>query len=84
LLFPLIDSFPHTLIGASSHSPNLAVKSALSTTTEVADRIKAIRRVLGRSIGIEEREDLTNGLGEICDAYEEGYNSGSDTDDDDD
>jgi hypothetical protein len=72
------------VIGVPSQSSKLAVKSALSTTTHVADRIKAIRKIIGRSIGIEDRENLTNGLGDICDAYEEGYGSGSDSFDDED
>ena len=34
-------------------------------------------------VGLDERETLSNGLGEISEAYEEGWNSGSDEDSDD-
>jgi hypothetical protein len=48
----------------------------------VAYRIKSLRNVASRSIGLEEREALSNSLGEIAEAYEEGWDSGSDEDDD--
>lgn len=43
-----------------------------------------LRGVVNRAVGLDEREALANGLGEICEAYEEGWESGSDDDDDDD
>ena len=38
--------------------------------------------MMSRAIGVEEREALSNSLGEIAEAYEEGWDSGSDEDDD--
>lgn len=38
--------------------------------------------MVSRAIGVEEREALSNSLGEIAEAYEEGWDSGSDEDDD--
>lgn len=35
-----------------------------------------------RLIGLEEREALCNGLEELCEEYVEGWESGSDEDDD--
>jgi len=34
-------------------------------------------------IGLDEREALSNGLGEIVEAYQDGWSSGSDDDSDD-
>ncbi len=42
-----------------------------------------LQSVVNRAVGLDEREALYNGLGEICEAYEEGWESGSDKDDDD-
>jgi len=61
----------------------VAVHASLSTTASVADRIKMLQSVVNRAVGLDEREALYNGLGEICEAYEEGWESGSDKDDDD-
>lgn len=61
----------------------MAVHSRLSTTTGVAKRVKVLQAVVGRMIGLDEREALSNGLGEIAEAYEEGWSSGSDDDSDD-
>jgi len=48
----------------------------------VASRIKNLRSIVSRSIPVDERETLSNTLGEIAEAYEEGWDSGSDEDDD--
>ena len=54
------------------------MRSSLSTSARVADRVKALRKAVLRIPGLEEREELSNGLGEIAEAYEEGWDSGSD------
>jgi hypothetical protein len=83
LSFPLLDSFPHIYDPSpSSLSSEVSVRSSLSTDTSVALRIKTLRGIVSRAIGIDERESLTNSLGEIAEAYEEGWDSGSDEDDD--
>ena len=48
----------------------------------VADRVTALQRVVGRMVGLDEREALSNGLGEIGEAYADGWAGGSDSDDD--
>lgn len=45
-------------------------------------RVKNLQAIVGRAIGMDEREALSNSLGEIAEAYEEGWDSGSDEDDD--
>jgi len=84
LSFPLIDSFPHIYADSSSDlSPaSVSVHTSLSTDSAVALRVKALSTIIYRSIGLDEREALSNSLGEIAEAYEEGWDSGSDEDDD--
>jgi hypothetical protein len=60
----------------------LEVSTSLSTDTTVASRIKNLQQIVGRAITVEEREALSNSLGEIAEAYQEGWESGSDEDDD--
>lgn len=82
LAFPLLDSFPRIF----SLRPDLAkaaVHSSLSTTTDISTRVKTLQKLVSRMVGLDERETLSNGLGEIREAYEEGWNSGSDEDSDD-
>ena len=82
LAYPLLDSFPRIF----SLRPDLAkaaVHTSLSTTTDISTRIKTLQKLVSRMVGLDERETLSNGLGEISEAYEEGWNSGSDEDSDD-
>ena len=41
-----------------------------------------MKQIVSKIIGLDEREALSNGLGEIVEAYEEGWSGGSDSDDD--
>jgi hypothetical protein len=82
LAFPILDSFPHIFSQAGPPQGSVSVNTSLSTDTTVALRIKGLRDVVNRSIGITEREMLSNSLGELAEAYEEGWDSGSDEDDD--
>jgi hypothetical protein len=79
--FPLLDSFPPIFAHPRS-SKSLSVNTSLSTDTTVALRIKNLQHIVSRSIGVDEREALSNSLGEIAEAYEEGWDSGTDEDDD--
>lgn len=80
--FPLLDSFPNIFAQTSQIPPSLAIKASLSTDTSVALRVKSLQQVVSRAIGVDEREALSNSLGEIAEAYEEGWDSGTDEDDD--
>jgi len=81
LPFPLLDSFPH-IFARGDNVSSLGVSTSLSTDTTVALRIKGLQHIVSRGVGIDEREALSNSLGEISEAYEEGWDSGSDEDDD--
>ena len=49
----------------------------------MADRIKALQAIAGRAVGVDEREALVNGLGEIRETYEQGWMSDLDSGEDD-
>ncbi len=79
--FPLLDSFPK-IFARREESSSLGVSTSLSTDTAVALRVKNLQNIAARAIGTDEREALSNSLGVIAEAYEEGWDSGSDEDDD--
>ncbi|CAD0082022.1 unnamed protein product, partial [Aureobasidium vineae] len=81
LLFPVIDSFPQ-VFASGNIVRKLAVHATLSTTTSVAQRIRSVERIARSIIGIDEREALCDGLVGICEEYEDGWESGSESDDD--
>ncbi|KAH7360542.1 tubulin domain-containing protein [Rhexocercosporidium sp. MPI-PUGE-AT-0058] len=81
LSYPLLDSFPHIFAHASTTS-SLGVSTSLSTDTTVALRIKHLQYIVSRAVGVDEREALSNSLGDIAEGYEEGWDSGTDEDDD--
>lgn len=56
--------------------------SALSSTSRIAIRLKYLQDIVKRSTGVDERENLTNGLGELGELYEKDWASDSDLDDD--
>lgn len=84
LRYSILDSFPHIYLEpGSNHSPDsISVHTSLTTDSAVASRMKSLSSIISRAIGVEEREALTNSLGEIAEEYEEGWDSGSDEDDD--
>ncbi|USP80160.1 hypothetical protein yc1106_07434 [Curvularia clavata] len=84
LLFPLLDSFPKSMLNiGTSHTQKLAVHTGLTTSTAVAGQIRTLEPIIKRMINIEEREVLSNGLHVLAEEYDEGWDSGSDSDDDD-
>ncbi|KAK1975521.1 misato segment II myosin-like domain-containing protein [Colletotrichum cereale] len=83
--FPMLDSFPEIYLGSSSGEPSteaFGVKTSLSTDTSVSAALKALRTAVSSSIGVEDREDISNELADLAEAYREGWSSGSDDDDD--
>lgn len=82
LRFPNLDSFPRDLFPVSKSGLGNQISTALTTSSRTGDKIKALQMVASRAISVDEREALTNGLGEIRESYETGWMSGSDFDDD--
>lgn len=84
----MVDSFPD--IFAEGVLDTLAldrpcvsrVVTTLTTSSKTISRLKDVKNVVSRVIGVDEREALLNDLGEFAEAYEGGWNSGSDDDDD--
>ncbi|KAH8815790.1 tubulin domain-containing protein [Xylogone sp. PMI_703] len=84
LSFPLLDSFPPIYSQAPSGTSSnvISVCTSLTTDTSVSYRLKSLQNVVNRAISVDEREALNNSLAVIAEAYEEGWDSGSDEDDD--
>ncbi|CAI6336674.1 unnamed protein product [Periconia digitata] len=86
LLFPLLDSFPSSVVDVgSAPREKLAVHTGLTTSTAVADQVRSLEQIVRRMhmVSIDEREALCNGLQTIAEEYDEGWDSGSDSDEDD-
>jgi hypothetical protein len=85
LQFPLLDSFPKIFRDDDGEPLVHAMDITASLTTDagVSDKLKLLRTTVARSIGLEDRETLSNELAEMADEYHEGWSSGSDEGDDD-
>jgi hypothetical protein len=86
LLFPLLDSFPASIFDVGSgNASKLAVHAGLTTSTAVADQVRAVEQIVRRMhmVSLDEREALCNGLQTMAEEYDEGWDSGSDSDEDD-
>ena len=85
LSFPILDSFPKIFKDSNGEALQgpLAVTTALSTDTALSDRLRLLRSTVVRSIGLEDRETLSNELAQMADEYHEGWSSGSDEGEDD-
>ena len=84
LAFPLLDSFPKIFRGDGDQvlEHTVDVSASLTTDASVSGRLKSLRTTVSRSIGVEDRETLSNDLAEMADEYHEGWSSGSDEGDD--
>ncbi|GAQ10457.1 protein dml1 [Aspergillus lentulus] len=82
LAFPILDSSPRNMFSVEHKDAKINVLAALTASSRTATKIKAMEAVAGRVIGVDERENLVNGLGEIRESYETGWMSDSDFDDD--
>jgi hypothetical protein len=95
--YPSIFQYPHPLTidhltnNTTSNLPlyilqspqhGLATHTALSSSTSVAERIRGLATVVGRVAGVVEREGLRSDLLRLGEEYVEGWDSGSDEDDD--
>ncbi|KAJ8112019.1 hypothetical protein OPT61_g5519 [Boeremia exigua] len=84
LLFPVLDSYPSIFDVGSGHTEKLAVHTGLTTSTAVAEQVRAIEQIVKRLVTVDEREALCNGLQVIAEEYDEGWDGDfTDSDDDD-
>lgn len=83
LLFPLLNSYPAAIFDVGSgQATKLAVHAGLTTSTAVASQVRTLEQLVRRLVGVEERETLCNELQVIAEEYDEGWNSGTDSDED--
>ncbi|KAI4090058.1 MAG: hypothetical protein LQ344_004988 [Seirophora lacunosa] len=83
LPYPLLDSFPEILLTKTEGvTKTVVVHGSLSTTTQMCKRTEGLRNLVLRMSKVADRESLSNALGEIAEAYKEGWDSGSDEDSD--
>lgn len=82
LRFPFLDSYPRDMLPTFQSESGVNILAALSTTTRVRDSLKELQTVATRTVGIDEREALVNGLGELREQYDNGWMSDSDSGDD--
>ncbi|KAK2002148.1 misato segment II myosin-like domain-containing protein [Colletotrichum falcatum] len=81
--FPMLDSFPEIYLDSGKPSAEpFGVKTSLSTDTFVSAALKTLRTAVSSYIAVEDREDISNELADLAEAYREGWSSGSDEDDD--
>lgn len=79
----MLDSYPASIFDiGSGNTAKLAVHAGLTTSTAVADQVRAMGHVARRLVQIEEREALYNGLQTLAEEYDEGWDSGTDSDND--
>lgn len=82
-MFPLLDSYPSSIFQlGSGRATKLAVHAGLTTSTMVAEQIRNMEQIVKRLVGTEDREALCNGLQVLAEEYDEGWDSGTDNDDD--
>lgn len=81
LRFPLPDSYPRRLFPGADPERGIELIAALSTTSRIGSSLKELQAVTARAVGVDERETLTNGLGEIRELYEKEWMSDSDSGD---
>ncbi|RAL16706.1 misato family protein [Aspergillus homomorphus CBS 101889] len=82
LPFPILDSFPRNMFTLPQAKEKVQVLAALTASSRTAEKLKGLETLAGRVAGVDEREALVNGLGEIRESYETGWMSDSDFDDD--
>ncbi|KAF3481230.1 DML1 [Arthroderma uncinatum] len=83
LEYPVLDSFPRDLL--SDQGPpgsTLKVHAALSISSQVGDYLKDLQRSVGIYVPLDQREELSNSLTTLSEAYVDGWQSDSDSGDD--
>jgi hypothetical protein len=81
LPFPTLSSYP-PIFRFHSRPEKLAIKVSVSTTTEVANRVRGLASTARRMVGVDEREALCDGLTSMAEEYEEGWSDDDDYDED--
>ncbi|KAI9754812.1 MAG: hypothetical protein M4579_004537 [Chaenotheca gracillima] len=80
LSYPQPDSFPPIF---NTQRSDVGMRTGLSTESSTAEYLRGLRRAAAVGMARDEREALSNALGEMAEAYDSGWRSGSDDDEDD-
>ncbi|KAM5447868.1 mtDNA inheritance, partitioning of the mitochondrial organelle [Microsporum audouinii] len=83
LEYPILDSFPRDLV--SDQGPpgsTLKVHAALSVSSQAGGYLKDLQRSVGIHVPFDQREELSNSLTTLSEAYIDGWRSDSDSGDD--
>lgn len=79
LLMPLPTSFPRIYtLTEGSQAQNCSVSTSLRAISSIGEWVRALERVSSRAVGVDEREELHDGLLSIAEGYAHGYSSDSD------
>ena len=82
LPYPILSSFP-SIFPTLTCNDIIAVHTSLKTTSRISIRVRAMQKIVDRTVASNEREALSNDLGNVAEAYEEGWaDHGDDSDDD--
>lgn len=79
LAYPILDSFPNIFVGRKD---SLSVVSSLRTSSAATETLRRIRDTVLHYAPLDDRENLYNELSGFSSAYEEGWDSGSDSGED--
>ncbi|KAL8827284.1 MAG: hypothetical protein Q9191_003285 [Dirinaria sp. TL-2023a] len=79
---PVVERFPDIFPQPFVDGKTIAVHVSLSTSTGISYKTHSLQKVVLRTAGVEEREALSSSLGDISEAYEGGWDHGSDDDSD--
>jgi hypothetical protein len=77
--FPILETYPR-IFDINTTSKNTKIHAALSTSSSIADSIRQLERSVRGLVPFAERENVLNGLRTIAEEYIEGWESGSDDD----
>ena len=80
--YPIPSSFP-AIFPTLTVDGSIAVQTSLATTSNMSAQVKAMRQIIIQTAATDEREALSSDLGDIAEAYEEGWNDDDNSDDDD-
>ncbi|KAF3913264.1 hypothetical protein AA313_de0209716 [Arthrobotrys entomopaga] len=79
LPFPILSSFPGLFEQEKGEEhKDVKLATSLKTSSSVIDRLKSAQSLVSRVVAIDERETISNSLGELCEAYQDGWGSDSD------
>jgi len=81
LPYKVLDSTPD-IFKDTNNATELGVQTQLSTSTSVCERLQKFQSLVRRLVDVDDREAMENTYGELYEAYQDGWDSGSDVYDD--